>query len=583
MGPEQDPIERLAGSVSDGAGESPSDADLAGADAQEEIAALREVSRIAEFNRRLQRSAAADPAAATDHADLDEPRRWGSLLLLEPLGSGATGEVWRAWDLKLEREVALKFLQPHAGAQGNDALIAEARALARVRHPGVVAVHGVDLHDGRAGLWMERLQGGTLAGALERGGALAIDEVIRIGRETAQALAAVHDAGLVHGDVKPSNVMLEPGGRVVLTDFGLGRRTTAAAQEWRMSGTPYFMAPETLRGAPVTPQADLYALGVTLRWALTGRCPFEARSLEALRREAASGPARPLAQERADAPASLTAAITRAMDPDPDARFARAAELAQALDAKAGPPAAATPARGAGTRLALAAALLPVIALFVWLAWPRGDGPPPEERIASPAPAPAEPAVAAYDVEATLLRRSGGGREALAQGDRVRPGDQLSLEFQATREAWVYVLNEDERGEVFLLFPQPLYDLGNPIPRGAEVTLPGTIDGVENAWTVSSRGQREHFLVVASPHPLDALEAELARLPGATQERSIQYAPVPAPAVEVLRGIGAVTPVAPAPGAAPAGKLDQFASLAGRETQVSGVWVRRVTLENPLR
>jgi hypothetical protein len=355
-------------------------------------------------------------------------------------------------------------------------------------------------------------------------------------------------------------------------------------QEWRLSGTPYFMAPESLSGEAVSVRSDLYALGVTLRWALAGRCPFAATTLEALRAEAASGPAAMSPGDTARAPASLVAAIGRCMQPVPEMRFTSAREATQALEGGVRAPAreANGPARpGVRTRLLLAVTIVPALALIAWLMWPRGQAESPP-GIAAEA-VPSAPVAAVYDVEATLLRRTGGRREPLTQGDRVKPGDQLSLEFEATRDAWVYVLNEDERGEVFLLFPQPLYDRGNPIPPGAVVTLPGTIGGEENAWTVSTRGEREHFLVVASPYPLEALELELAQLPGAAPGRAIQYAPVPAPTVELLRGIGAVTPVAPAPASQAGGALERFASLAGRETQVSGVWVRRLTLENPLR
>src|SRR4029079_5874433 len=221
---------------------------------QPEVAALRDLARIADFNRQLQRSDS--DGALTEGA----PAQWGGLLLLERAGAGASAEVWRAWDARRERELALKFLQTRGdGSRPPDAaLLAEARAIARVRHPGVGAGHGLDGHDGRAGMWMEYLRGETLASAIEHATALPPAEVARIGSAVADALAAVHAAGLVHRDVKPANVLIEPGGRVVLTDFGLGRLASPELHGWRISGTPAFMPPELLDGAPPTPRTDIY-------------------------------------------------------------------------------------------------------------------------------------------------------------------------------------------------------------------------------------------------------------------------------------------------------------------------------------
>ena len=347
--PPEDPLDELAGSVADGAvvDWTLADSQALNEDDQLKVTALQHVSRIFDFNRRLQRTGTAPgagdrplsrdlpPAAAPGEAE-----RFGDLLLLEPLGSGTSGEVWRAWDVRLRREVALKFLQGRGGSPGEareageagieSPLLAEARSLARLRHPSVVAVHGIAEHDGRLGMWMELLRGENLADAIERMGPLRQAEVVRIGRALALALAAVHDAGLVHRDVKPANVFLESG-RVVLTDFGLGRRRGVEGESGRISGTPMFMAPELLAGEPASPRSDLYALGVTLRWALTGRPPFVAATIAELKAEAARGPATALRTERPQASPALVAAIERAMAPVPAQRFATAAELAQAL------------------------------------------------------------------------------------------------------------------------------------------------------------------------------------------------------------------------------------------------------------
>ena len=334
MHPEHD-LDALAGSISDGRSVDWNrvESSAEGSDREASVRALRDLERIAAFNRRLQ-----DRPGGGDPSGNGAPKTWGPLLLLEPVGSGSSGEVWRAWDPELQREVALKFLLvPDRSVPDPSevaALTNEARALARIRHPGVVTVYGIDEHDGRPGMWMEFLHGPTLAAIIERRGALAPIEVARIGLALCRALEAVDAAGLVHRDLKPANVVIEPDGRAVLTDFGLGqRRSVGDTGGHRTSGTPIFMSPGVLSGRPATPRSDLYALGVSLRWALTGRPPFRARTLEELKREAGAGPAVPTIRERADAPPALAAAIDRAMAPDPESRFGGPGEMAEALAA----------------------------------------------------------------------------------------------------------------------------------------------------------------------------------------------------------------------------------------------------------
>ncbi len=582
-----DRLNDLAGSVSDGRSVDWDGAESRAENAEEraEILALRDVARIAEFNRTWQEGESGpggEPGAVPRGGPLEA---WGALSLLERVGAGATGEVWRAWDADLQREVALKFL--HAGEDGlasgaGSPLVREARALARIRHPGVVTVYGVAEHGGRTGLWMEFLHGATLEEEIDRRGALDPGEVLRIGLRLSEALAAVEVAGLVHRDLKPANVVLSSDGRVVLTDFGLGRRRGLAdADLRRASGTPIFMSPEVLAGEPATPRSDLYALGVTLRWALTGRPPFGVRTLEELKARAAAGPETALAAERPDAPASLVEAVERAMAPDPGRRFGSAAEMASVLgEAAAG--SFSRPSRR-WPWVAGLAALLVVAAGVRWrepLFHPRPGAPVDYD---APRVDFVPPAGADYRVEASLVERTGGSFHPLAPGDRVGPGDELSLRFHASRPLWVYVMNEDEQGETYLLFPQPLFDLRNPVPADSVAVLPGSIGGRENAWTVTSRGGREHFLVVASPQPVAEIEAELGKLPAAVPGRPVRYAPVASGTVERLRGVGGVTALPADASARGTDLFDRFESLAGFETVARGVWVRQITLENPLQ
>lgn len=585
-------LDELAGSVSDGGGIDWARAteSAGGQPAARTILALHDVARIAEFSRERQRNPGGDPLTATSA----EAAHWAHLVLLEPIGAGASSQVWRAWDPKLQRDVALKFLTA-SGPGAGTRLLEEARALARIRHPGVVAVHGIAEADGRTGMWMDYLRGPTLADRIEREGPLPPAEVARIGAILAGTLLAVSSAGVVHGDVKPANIVLEADGRVLLADFGLGRRHTWTEDEARRgSGTPVFMAPELLAGGPSTQASDLYALGVTLRWALTGKPPFRAAGIEQLRAEALTGPVPSLRSECPGAPAALVAAIERAMAPRPGDRFPHAGALAAALDERSigsgGVDAVSTPRRKSLLLPALAAGVGVIVLAALWVVPRMGDhraDPPitttsPDAVVTTPPrTATAEP-TGSYTIEAGLISRNGGSDRRLAAGDRVALGDWLSLEFKSSRPMWVYVLNEDETGETYLLFPQPLFDRLNPLPPDSSVVLPGTIGGRDNAWQVTSRGGREHFLIVASPEPIAAIEMELASLPAARPDRPIRYAAVPDATIERLRGVGGVTalPPATAPGA---GSFARFRSLAGREGVASGVWIRTITLENPLK
>lgn len=259
---------------------------------------------------------------------------WGHLRVLERLGSGSSGEVHRAFDTVLEREVALKLLRDDGAGQAR-AFIAEARRLARVRHPNVLAVHGAAVHDGRAGIWSDRIVGLSLRAYVASSGPRPAPEALAVAGQLAAALQAVHGAGLVHGDVKPGNVMREAeGGRIVLMDFG-SAASRAEAQRHGLLGSPLSMAPEQLRGEPVGPAADLYGLGVVLFHQLTGRLPVLGEDIASVAQSHARDQARRAALDLplAPAPRHLLAdllAADPARRPDADAVLARLARIASA-------------------------------------------------------------------------------------------------------------------------------------------------------------------------------------------------------------------------------------------------------------
>lgn len=263
---------------------------------------------------------------------------WGHFALLERLGSGTQGDVFRAVDTRLDRQVALKFLKPPSPGATPEHLLSEARLLARVRHPNVVTVHGAEQLDGRVALWMELVAGDTLDTIVQRGGPLSAAEAALIGGDLCRALAAVHAAGLVHRDIKAQNVMREAGGRYVLMDFGLGHDVTAADVAVRSAGTPLYLAPEVFEGHPATVQSDLYAVGVLLYYLVTGQFPVRGWSVPEIAEAHRGHVRRRLGDARADLPAAFMALVERATHHDPAQRFRSATDMGDALAALVAPP-----------------------------------------------------------------------------------------------------------------------------------------------------------------------------------------------------------------------------------------------------
>jgi tetratricopeptide (TPR) repeat protein/tRNA A-37 threonylcarbamoyl transferase component Bud32 len=281
----------------------------------------------------LSLSAEPDTPAVADEDDRAPlpARRWGRLELHERLGEGMFGEVYRAFDPQLQREVAVKLL--HVGkAQAARRVLDEARALARVHHPNVVIVHDAESHDGRVGLCMEFIRGQTLANLLKTHGTLGATEATATGQALCRALAAVHKEGLLHRDIKAQNVMREHGGRVVLMDFGAGQRRDAAAQgRARLTGTPLYLAPEVLAGQHATIQSDIYSLGVLLYHLVTDDYPVIGNSLDELKDAHRQGRRVRLHDVRPDLSEAFVRVVERAIDAEPSRRYQSAGELGEAL------------------------------------------------------------------------------------------------------------------------------------------------------------------------------------------------------------------------------------------------------------
>jgi serine/threonine-protein kinase len=287
----------------------------------------------------VHRAAALDDAGASwaeataGGGDLVPPPEWGLLSVLEEIGRGSFGVVYRARDLRLDRDVALKIFAPRkAPATARLQFVAEGRLLAKLNHPNVITVYGADVVEGTVGIWMELLRGRTLQQELDARGPLGAREAAIIGIDLCHALAAVHKAGLVHRDVKAQNVMRADGGRIVLMDFGAGHELAEPAAHIGLAGTPLYMAPEVLEGSPATPQSDLYSLGVLLYHLVTNGFPVSATTLDDLRAAHAAGNRHRLRDVRPDLPATFIRLVEDATAKSAAERTTSAAALEEQLE-----------------------------------------------------------------------------------------------------------------------------------------------------------------------------------------------------------------------------------------------------------
>ena len=202
-----------------------------------------------------------------DDPDATTTGHWQHFLLFESVGAGAFGTVYRAWDTKVDREVALKLVS--AGATSRSPL-SEARNLARIRHPNIVTVYGAEQDSEHVGIWMEFIQGETLAKMVRDRGPMSAREVVGIGVDLCSALSALQGASLLHRDIKAHNVMREVGGRIVLMDFSGAWTSEAGETPANLSGTPLYMAPELFENRAPSVASDIYSLGVLLFYLLAG-------------------------------------------------------------------------------------------------------------------------------------------------------------------------------------------------------------------------------------------------------------------------------------------------------------------------
>lgn len=261
------------------------------------------------------------------------------------LGRGGMGEVREATDQRLGRSVAVKLLQPSMASDpgARNRFEDEARSAAKLVHPNTVAVFDTGEHEGIPYIVMEYLPGRTLADEIAEG-PLAPARVRTVALQVLGALEAAHRAGVIHRDIKPGNILLTTDGTAKVGDFGIAKTAEGLdhTATGMILGTPSYLAPERILGAPATERSDLYATGVVLYEALTGSKPFAARTPLATAAAIQHGDPPPLTDARTGADPGLIAAIERAMAKDPERRFASAAAMAADIQAAQAPTAEAT-------------------------------------------------------------------------------------------------------------------------------------------------------------------------------------------------------------------------------------------------
>jgi TolB-like protein len=326
-------------------------------------------------------------------------RTLGGYRLLRELGRGGMGVVYLAHDDALQRDVALKVLQPSLAKdpEFEQRFVREARTAAKLDHPNVVPVYSAGRDGEVLFMAMRFVPGRTLHALMKERGRLPVREALEIVRQAARGLGAAHAAALVHRDVKPHNLMIDEGGTVKVMDFGLmrsWRETESITEPGVFYGTPEYASPEQCEGGEMDGRADLYSLGAVLYEMLGGRRPHAGNTPMALFKKILEEPPEPLRSLNPEVPPAVEALVSRMMAKRPEDRFASMAELEAALDAL---PSGAGPKGHASSRRSLAAALLLAgVAAGAWWAWsPAPAAAPPSD----PAPAGARLRLVVFDLK----------------------------------------------------------------------------------------------------------------------------------------------------------------------------------------
>ncbi|HEX9135716.1 MAG TPA: serine/threonine-protein kinase, partial [Nitrospirota bacterium] len=282
----------------------------------------------------------------------------GRYRILELLGKGGMGEVYRAEDLKLSQVVALKFL-PESLETNQDMLarfLREVRTARQVSHPNVCRVFDIGEVEKHHFLSMECIEGEDLSMLMKRAGRLPLDQVLAITRQLCAGIAAAHANGILHRDLKPQNIMVDKQGKVSIMDFGIARsmEMPGLTQTAALIGTPEYMSPEQARGEDLDARSDLFSLGIIFYELLTGRSPYKAKTTLASLWKRLEEPARPPIEGDPTVPKHLNDIVMKCLEIDPQLRYASAIEILKDLESGQSPS-------SAGARIATPVGAAPLL------------------------------------------------------------------------------------------------------------------------------------------------------------------------------------------------------------------------------
>ena len=268
-------------------------------------------------------------------------KKFGAYEIKEEIGRGGMGIVYRAVQISLGREVAIKVLPPQLAVEKEfvKRFYREAQSAANLKHPNIVTIHDVGEEDGTYYFAMEYLDGGSLEDRIEKQGAYSLEEAVAIISQMAVALDYAHKNGIIHRDIKPGNIIIDEEGRAVITDFGIAK----AAYDQKLTktgmtvGSPEYMSPEQVKGREIDGRADLYALGIVFYRMLCGEVPFTGDSAVSIAYQHVNEPIPPISALRPDLPQYADRILQKLLAKDPDNRFQSGRELIQSLQNKTAP------------------------------------------------------------------------------------------------------------------------------------------------------------------------------------------------------------------------------------------------------
>lgn len=327
------------------------------------------------------------------------PMQFGSILLLEPLGAGGMGAIYRALDPMLDRYLAIKVMQTAGAADDQfvENFFREARAAAALNHPHIVQIYSCGREYGQPYIAMELLEGGTLDEMIHSSGTVDELDVLQIGISVSEGLRAAGEIGLTHGDIKPANILFDSHHKAKIADFGLARfmQQGSSAEIW---GTPFYIAPEKLRKQKEDQRSDIYSLGATLFHALTGQPPFDGKTATDVAVARLDQPPPDVRDRNPGISPEVAAVIARMLKENPHERYPTYASLIAdmksvlaVLRQKRGSRPMRPKMRKSHAGAFVAAALFALIAAGIWMSQREGSG-PPEGPLSGPS-RPEEPAV----------------------------------------------------------------------------------------------------------------------------------------------------------------------------------------------